>query len=76
MSTTSYSEPQVFPQTQTCHLFISTDFKDFGSIAHMPPIELCFQTSPKSSQKEVFPLYPSNPPQGNTIPHMWRKLAP
>jgi hypothetical protein len=36
---------------KTCCPFVSTDFHqantDFGSTSHMPPTDLCFQTSPK-----------------------------
>jgi hypothetical protein len=41
------------PQPQTCCLFISAYFTDFDSTSHMPPTDLCFQTSPKSTQEKL-----------------------
>jgi hypothetical protein len=49
--TTSYGAPQMCPQPQTCCPFVTRLHQvntDFGSTSHMPPIDLCFQTSPKS----------------------------
>jgi hypothetical protein len=73
---TSCTTPQTFPQPQNWCLFISIDFTDFGCASHMPPIDLCFQTSPKLAQKKLSQICPLNLPQGSTIPPKWSELVP